>query len=455
MRRLGFRAKLTATISLLIACFAAFFSLYSPQQLASTADEGLEQRAVSVSGILANLAVSSVVAEDLGGAQMLATDLDMAGRSDDEIAYLAVVKPNGRLLASYVATGVDKAPTFTATDARRTQRTTAYLEVSVPLIHEEQNVGTLITGFSRDSVAAVRSASQRTALLVSTLIFAVGLIAAWFISRGISGPLLGAARELDAVSMELVATARQQEASTAEEAAAVAETRRSMDLLLESAQQIADQSGDVLGNAEQSVNGSQQIAARIHDLNDRAEKVTEFLTTIMQIADKADLLALNASLEGTKAGEAGKGFALVAAEMRRLAENVMESASEIRALVKEMRDASHAAVGASSEGAEFSKATTGSARQIARLTQDQRQATEQVIASMDQMQQVLKHTMESVQRSTSSARQLGMLAGRLSAVVNPASNKNGARRAALQPTTAVFDADDMQTSGHDAGTERG
>jgi methyl-accepting chemotaxis protein len=199
----------------------------------------------------------------------------------------------------------------------------------------------------------------------------------------------------------------------------VAETRRSMETLLDSAQQIADRSGEVLGNAERSTGGSQQIASRIGTLNELAENVAELLRIIMQIADKTDLLALNASLEGTRAGEAGKGFALVAAEMRRLAENVVESVAGIRGLMKDMRDASQAAVLASQEGTKSSTATTHSAREIALLTQEQRQATEQVMASMDEMGDILSHTLHGIQRTTSSASQLTALSGKLARMVNP------------------------------------
>jgi methyl-accepting chemotaxis protein len=229
--------------------------------------------------------------------------------------------------------------------------------------------------------------------------------------------------------MELVATARPQEATAAEEAAAVTETRRSMELLFESAREIATQSSEVLGNAERTVHGSQQIGTRIDELNGYSEKVGEVLAAIMSIADRADLLALNASLEGTRAGDVGKGFTLVAAEMRRLAENVMASATEIRSLMKEMNQASHSAVQASQGGITLSDATTGSARAIARLTQQQRESTQQVIASMTQMEEMLRVNMDAVQRSTQSAQQLVGLAQRLLITVDP---KNAKARANVE-----------------------
>jgi methyl-accepting chemotaxis protein len=417
--RIGIQAKLTIAISVLALGFAAFFSIYFPIQQTEVADDLLQSRSESLTRVLGTLGEASLVALDLGGAETLSSDLGRAGAADLTIGYLAVLKPDGSVVARYRKTGL---PESIERHQRATELTVErddYLHIALPLRHEGNQLGTLIAGFSRQAVFQARSDSQTIALVVSAIMFLVGLGFAWVIGRTVALPVRAVALDLDRVAIELVATARQQEASSAEEAAAVTETRRSMELLFESAQQIATQSSEVLGNAERTVHGSQQISARIEQLNVHAEKVGEVLATIMSIADRADLLALNASLEGTKAGEVGKGFILVAAEMRRLAENVMASATEIRALMKEMRQASQSAVDASQSGVQSSDATTGSARDLARLTQQQRQSTEQVIASMTEMQEVLRVNIESVQRSTQSAHSLVALSQNLLATVDP------------------------------------
>ena len=334
-----------------------------------------------------------------------------------------VVKRNTATPASYRA---PKMPPDVETvkeliEEARTIERDGYIHTSVPILSlDGQPEGTLTTGLSQQAVDDARNSSLARSLVLSVVILVFGVALAWLVGGQIATPILAAARELDNVSSNLVEAARDQEASSAQEAAAVAETRRSMETLLNSAQQIADRSSQVLGNAERSANGSREIAGRIGNLNELSEKVTDLLATIMQVADKADLLALNASLEGTRAGDAGKGFALVASEMRRLAENIVESVVVIRDLMKNMREASQAAVLASEEGTKSSTETTQSARQIALLTQDQRQATEQVIASMDEMGDILNHTLDGIQRTTTTARQLEQLAGDLSHIVNPA-----------------------------------
>jgi methyl-accepting chemotaxis protein len=190
-----------------------------------------------------------------------------------------------------------------------------------------------------------------------------------------------------------------------------------MEVMLASAQQIAENSSAVLGNAERTVAGNRDVAQRIRELNSHAEKVAEILAAIMQVADRTDLLALNAALEGTKAGEAGRGFTLVAAEMRRLAESVMESVAGIRRLMNDMRSASHSAVQAGQEGIALSEETTRSARDIALVTQQQRKATEQVGRSMDDMAATVSEAMSSTRQTASTASDLVKAALRLDELV--------------------------------------
>jgi methyl-accepting chemotaxis protein len=149
--------------------------------------------------------------------------------------------------------------------------------------------------------------------------------------------------------------------------------------------------------------------------------VAEILAVIMQVADRTDLLALNAALEGTKAGEAGRGFTLVAAEMRRLAESVMESVAGIRRLMTDMRSASHSAVAAGQEGIALSEETTRSARDIAQVTQQQRKATEQVGRSMDNMAATVTQATASTRQTAATAHDLVNAALRLDRLVGTSS----------------------------------
>lgn len=398
MTKYGFRTRLFVTFSLLIAATAAIFAIYLPIRGTTAADAALKTRAVTVVSTLANLVTASVEFD-----QSKDADRQLASVHEDaDLVYIVLIKADGSVFSRYRQKGVGDGVEILDVPRDRERHTWLrgeLLHVSAPLRSGEQQLGVLVAGYSRRAVLEERWALTWTALAVSGLLLVIGMAVSLVITR----PLLR-------VANEVLLAAREQEASMAQGASAVEETRKTMDLLVNSAQQIANRCSAVLANAESTHSGTRHITDCIDELNVHAERVAEHLATIMQIADRTDLLALNAALEGTKAGEAGKGFTLVAAEMRRLAENVMESVSGIRQLMKDVRSASQKAVRASHDGTQLSEQTTVSAREIALVTQDQRRATEQVRTSMDEMTALLNHTMQSIKQMTRGAGELAGLA---------------------------------------------
>jgi len=169
----------------------------------------------------------------------------------------------------------------------------------------------------------------------------------------------------------------------------------------------------VFQNADKTMSSNRLIAERIEKLNSQTQRITEILEVIKDIANKSDLLALNASLEGTRAGEAGRGFSLVAGEMRRLAEDVMGSVKAIKKLVGDIHESSHAAVMATEEGIKLSKQTTDSARQISLITQQQQSGTAQVTQSMDELSGLLGQSVVTSKESTTAAQELMQLSEHL------------------------------------------
>lgn len=83
---------------------------------------------------------------------------------------------------------------------------------------------------------------------------------------------------------------------------------------------------------------SQTSTREIAELNEHSKKINTVMDIINTIADQTKLIAFNASLEASSAGEAGKRFSVVAVEIRRLADNVMKSTSQIRATIRSINE---------------------------------------------------------------------------------------------------------------------
>ncbi|HZA51442.1 MAG TPA: methyl-accepting chemotaxis protein [Myxococcaceae bacterium] len=268
-----------------------------------------------------------------------------------------------------------------------------------------------------------------------------------------------AALRLSSSANQVLAASTQHETSATEQAAAIHETTATMEELKHASAQIAENAGAVARVAEETLGAARSgrgaisefiqamqqirrdgaaVADSIAKLSKRVERIGTVVEVIDEIADRSDLLALNAALEGSRAGDAGKGFSIVAAEMRRLAENVLDSTKEIKNLITEIREATAAAGGAADASKVATEAgeklgavaaqsvegilagvqeTSDAARVINLATQQQRTATEQVVASMAEIEDVTRQTTQASKQSTGAAAELTGLAARLAELI--------------------------------------
>ena len=145
-----------------------------------------------------------------------------------------------------------------------------------------------------------------------------------------TGDIATTATEISATSKELL--------YTMDEVAEVAEQASSS----------ARQSHEGLGNMEtlmrQVVESSGIVAEELEILSEKADNISDVVTTISRVADQTNLLSLNASIEAEKAGEYGRGFAVVANEIRRLADQSAVATLDIEQMIKEMQEAVQAGV---------------------------------------------------------------------------------------------------------------
>ncbi|MBZ0117210.1 MAG: methyl-accepting chemotaxis protein, partial [Sandaracinaceae bacterium] len=219
--------------------------------------------------------------------------------------------------------------------------------------------------------------------------------------------------QVASAATEIYSASQEQEAAATQQSAAITEVARTMDSLATSAGHISDSAGTVLTDAERTRVTTEQMAARITELNGHAGRIGDLLEVIREVADRSDLLALNGSLEATRAGESGRGFGLVAGEMRRLAERVTATVESVRKLIGDVRASGSATVMATDESRKLAESTTETARRITLVTQQQRTATEQVSASVREIADVIAQTATATTQTRVSAEELKAQADRL------------------------------------------
>ncbi|AKQ64816.1 Chemoreceptor Mcp1 [Myxococcus hansupus] len=268
-----------------------------------------------------------------------------------------------------------------------------------------------------------------------------------------------AGAQISSTTEEILTTSGRYEAGATEQASSLDETSATTEELARSARQIAENAGSVAEIAQRTLGAAQQgqgsaeaflgsmarmrqdnvsISSAVVRLNKRVQQIGKIVEFINGVADKSELLALNAELEGTKASEVGRGFSLVAAEMRRLAENVLESTKEIEGLIEEVREASAAAVSATEGGVRavetgttLAQQVSESLRQIVQLagqtsyavrsislaTQQQQTGTDQLADTMADILRITQQSLNATKQVSTANTDLLVLARDLQGVV--------------------------------------
>jgi methyl-accepting chemotaxis protein len=193
-------------------------------------------------------------------------------------------------------------------------------------------------------------------------------------------------------------------------AAAMEESSTNIDMVASAAEEMSSTINDISVNAEkaqtisnQAVEKAGEVSYKMEGLGDAAIGIGKVLETITEISEQVNLLALNATIEAARAGEAGKGFAVVANEIKDLAKQTSEAASEIRGKVEAIQKSTNENIAGIEETSEVINEINGLIDSIAVAVSEQSQATQEIATNIAQASQGVQEVNENVNQSSSVA----------------------------------------------------
>jgi methyl-accepting chemotaxis protein len=280
------------------------------------------------------------------------------------------------------------------------------------------------------------------------------------ISRQLSTQLGAFVTRIRSSSSELQAAATQQASGSREQLSATTEVAATIRELLATSRQITDSSQrvariaedtatgaktglDTVGNAREAIDAIHRqmdvVVGHMLALGKKSQEAGGILDLVNELAEQTHILAINATIEAAGAGEGGRRFAVVADEIRKLADRVGGSTKEIRGLVEDMRAAVNTTVMATESSvktvdagtARFADVTTSfqriaglvtttteAAREIELSTKQQATAVEQVSSAIGNVAQATREADASAKQTLQAASELTQLSGSLLRLVD-------------------------------------